>query len=261
MAEKITAPRLRSMKERGEKIVCVTAYDAYFGSVMDDAGVDLILVGDSLGNTVLGYDSTLPVTLGDMVYHTAAVRRGVSRSLLIADLPFGSYQSSTAQCVDSAVELVKAGAEGVKLEGAYVDEIEALVKAGIPVMGHIGFTPQSVNKFGGHRVQGKGDSGAELLNMAKALEGAGAFSVVLELMPYELAYDISRQLRIPTIGIGAGAGCDGQIQVMHDILGFTSQRLKHAKRYMEGGDSATEAIRSYAAEVRANKFPTSDQSF
>lgn len=261
MAEKVTAPRLRSMKQRSEKIVCVTAYDAYFGRLMDDAGVDLILVGDSMGNVLLGFETTVPVTLDAMVHHTAAVRRGVKRAMLVADMPFGSYQSSVSRCVDSAVELMRVGAEGVKLEGSYYDEVAALVKAGIPAMGHLGMTPQSVNKFGGHRVQGKGAQGKELMDAAKRLEDAGAFAIVLELIPGELASDVTAELSIPTIGIGAGPCCDGQIQVMHDVLGLGKENYKHARRFVDGENLLLEGLRGYTESVRNRSFPTEDNTF
>jgi 3-methyl-2-oxobutanoate hydroxymethyltransferase len=261
MADKVTGPKLKAMKQRSEKIVCVTAYDAYFGRLMDEAGVDVVLVGDSLGNVLLGYETTVPVTLEQMVHHTAAVRRGVSRAMLVADMPFGSYQSSVAQCVDSAVALMKAGAEAVKLEGDYFDEIAALTKAGIPVMGHLGMTPQSVNKFGGFRVQGKGLAGREVIASAKRLEEAGAIAMVLELIPGNLASDVTAEVSVPTIGIGAGPCCDGQIQVMHDILGMSQEVFKHAKRFVEGEKLMLEGLKEYTASVRGKAFPSEENTF
>jgi 3-methyl-2-oxobutanoate hydroxymethyltransferase len=261
MPDKVTALRLKAMKHRSEKIVCVTAYDAYFGRLMDEAGVDVVLVGDSLGNVLLGYETTVPVTLDQMVHHTAAVRHGVKRAMLVADMPFGSYQSSVSQCVDSAVALMKAGAEAVKLEGGYYDEIAALVKAGIPVMGHLGMTPQSVNKFGGFKVQGKGAEGRSVIDSAKALEQAGAFSMVLELIPGNLASDVTAEVGIPTIGIGAGPCCDGQIQVMHDILGMSNLEFKHAKRFIEGERLLLEGLRAYTESVRSKAFPADENTF
>jgi 3-methyl-2-oxobutanoate hydroxymethyltransferase len=260
MAERITAPKIRSMK--GERpIVCVTAYDWISASIADSSDVDLILVGDSVGNAVLGYESTICVTLDEMVHHTKAARRGVERALFVADMPFGSYQSSVAQCVDSAVALMKAGGEAVKLEGAYVDEVRALVKAGIPVMGHVGMTPQSVNMFGGHRVQGKGESGEKVIQDARALEDAGVFSIVLELIPADLAAQITQILTIPTIGIGAGPSCDGQIQVFNDIMGLAPQTFKHSRRYVEGRSAFCDGIRRYANDIREGRFPSPDNSF
>lgn len=261
MGERITAPKLIAMKARGERIVCLTAYDVAFGLIADRAGVDVILVGDSLGNVVLGYDTTVSVTLAEMVHHTRATRRGVTQALLVADLPFGTYQSSVAQAVDSAVELMRAGAEAVKLEGDYPEAIAAMVKAGIPVMGHLGFTPQSVNKFGGHRVQGKGDAGEEVLRLAAELESAGAFSIVFELVPSQLAAKASQQRSIPIIGIGAGIGCDGQIQVLHDVLGLSEGEFKHAKVYVDGRMSFENALKTYSEEVRSLKFPGDENSF
>lgn len=261
MPDKVTVPRLRAMRSKGERIVCVTAYDAAFGAIADEAGVDLILVGDSLGNVLLGYESTVPVTLEQMVHHTRATRAGVSRALLVADLPFGSYQSSVAQAVDSAVALMKAGAEAVKLEGAYVDEIRAIAKAGIPVMGHAGMTPQSFHAFGGFRVQGKGAAGAAITEQVAEIAEAGAFSVVLELVPAELASHITRNTDTITIGIGAGCECSGQIQVINDILGLSVGDFKHSKKYVDGRNLLGAALREYASDVRQSQFPSKEQSF
>jgi 3-methyl-2-oxobutanoate hydroxymethyltransferase len=261
MADKVTAPRIRAMKEAGDKIVCLTAYDAYFGRLADQAGVDLVLVGDSLANVILGYPNTVPVTLEEMAHHVRAVRRGVSRALLVADLPFGSYNASVEQAVNSAVELMKAGAEAVKLEGEYSESISAMVKAGIPVMGHVGMTPQSVNNFGGFKLQGKGKSAEPVLQAAKAIEQAGAFSIVLELIPATLSKAITDALAIPTIGIGGGPNCDGQIQVFHDILGLSDMTFKHAKRFVEGETLLLQGIKDYACEVRNESFPAAENSF
>ncbi|CAN5577611.1 3-methyl-2-oxobutanoate hydroxymethyltransferase [soil metagenome] len=258
MGDKITAPKIRAMKKG---IVCLTAYDATFGAIADAAGVDLVLVGDSVGNVLLGYPSTVPVTLEQMVHHTAATARGVKRALIVADLPFGSYQSSIAQAVDSAVALMKAGAEAVKLEGTYTEEIRAIIKAGIPVMGHVGLTPQSVNLFGGHKVQGKGDAGETVLNAAKAIEEAGAFAIVLELIPAALSKQITEAISIPTIGIGAGAECTGQVQVLTDVLGIEPRQFRHAKPYMDGHKLMVEALQAYAQEVRDGQFPAAENSF
>jgi 3-methyl-2-oxobutanoate hydroxymethyltransferase len=261
MADKVTAPKIRAMKANGDKVVCLTAYDAYFGRLADQAGVDLILVGDSMANVVLGYPNTVPLTLEETLHHVRAVRRGVSRALLVADLPFGSYNSSTQQAVDSAVALMKAGAEAVKLEGDYSDAIEAMIKAGIPVMGHVGMTPQSVNNFGGFKVQGKGQAGDQVLENAKAVERAGAFSIVLEVIPTPLSERITAALQIPTIGIGAGPHCDGQIQVFHDALGLSDQTFRHAKRFVEGERLLLDGIKDYACEVRNESFPTPEHGF
>lgn len=256
----MTAPRLRAMKAKGEKIVFVTAYDFTSGALADAAGVDAVLVGDSLGNVILGFDSTVPVTLDHMVHHVAATARSVKRALLVGDLPFGSYQAGVGTAVESAVRLMQAGAEAVKLEGDFNDEVRAMVRAGIPVMGHLGFTPQSVNVFGGHRVQGRGGA-APYIEAAKKLQDAGAFSIVLELMPAAVAGEISRALQIPTIGIGAGGDCDGQVQVFHDIMGLAPETYKHAKVYVAGADLFREGLAAYVTEARQGTFPTEAQSF
>ncbi|MBC8064716.1 MAG: 3-methyl-2-oxobutanoate hydroxymethyltransferase [Chlorobia bacterium] len=261
MGENITAPKIRAMKASGEKIVCLTAYDAYFGKLADNAGVDLILVGDSVANVVLGYPNTVPVTMDEMLHHVRAVHRGVRRSLLVADMPFGSYNASVEQAVENAVSLAKAGAESVKLEGDYSEAIAAIVKTGIPVMGHVGMTPQSVNNFGGFRVQGRGEAGKDVVSKAKSIQDAGAYAIVLELIPADLAAQITAELSIPTIGIGAGQQCDGQIQVLHDILGLSSETFKHAKRFAEAENLLGKAIRDYSCEVRNESFPTVENSF
>lgn len=260
MPHKLTAPALSSMKGGGVPIVCVTAYDAATGALADAAGMDVILVGDSVGNTMLGYPTTVPVTMEEMLHHFRAVRRSVRNTFLIADMPFGSYQASTAQAVESAVQFMKAGAEAVKLEGTYEEAIEAISRAGIPVMGHVGMTPQSVHAFGGFKLQGKGDAGQSVLDAAKRVEAAGAFSIVLELIPQDLASRITADLAVPTIGIGAGVGCDGQIQVFHDLVGLSSYRFKHAKAYADAWKLFGEALASYASEVRDGSFPATEHS-
>ena len=259
MADKITAPVIRAMKGR-EKIVVLTAYDSTFAALADEAGADMILVGDSVANVMLGYDTTLPVTLEQMIHHTAACK-GVKRALLVADMPFGSYQASPEQAVYSATALMKAGAHAVKLEGEYTDAIRAIVKAGIPLMGHLGMTPQSIHQFGGFKVQGRGKAGCDLIDSAKALEDAGAFSMVLELIPAELAGDVTAQVGIPTIGIGAGPECDGQVQVMHDMLGLSPAVYKHAKKYCEGREMVLNAFKTYSQEVKGGVFPGPENSF
>lgn len=256
----MTAPKLFGMKRAGERIVCLTAYDVVMGAIADAAGVDLVMVGDSLGNVILGYESTLPVSLDDMLHHTRAVRKGVTNALLVADMPFGSYQASVEQAVDSAIALAKAGAEAVKLEGAYSDQIRAIIRAGVPVMGHVGMTPQSMNNFGGFRVQGKGDDAHRVMEDAQAVDEAGVFSVVLELIPHALAYEITQAIDCPTIGIGAGPGCDGQVQVFHDLLGLGDFRPKHAAVYCEGRTLFQEAIMRYAEEVRSSAFAKDEKS-
>ena len=244
------------MRAAGERIVCVTAYDSTFGALADEAGVDVILVGDSVANVMLGMPETTGVDLAGMAHHVRAARAGVSRALLVGDLPFGAYGASVAQAVESAATLVRAGAEAVKLEGDHPEAVAACVRAGIPVMGHLGFTPQSVNLFGGHRVQGRGEAGEAILAAARRLADAGACAVVLELVPAALAARITREVDLPTIGIGAGAGCDGQIQVLHDVLGLSDRTFRHAKPYLDGRALIARALASYAGEVRSGAFPT-----
>lgn len=260
---RVTTTGLATMKSTGERIVMITAYDAPGARLAEAAGVDIILVGDSLGMTVLGYTSTLPVTMDDMLRATAAVARSVTAPLVVADMPFMSYQISFEDALRNAGRLLaEAGAHAVKLEGggAVADLVGALTDAGIPVMGHVGLTPQSVNVFGGYKLQGKdADSALRLVDDCLALEASGAFSIVLELMPAELAAIISEELTIPTIGIGAGAGCDGQVQVFHDLLGLGDFTPKHAKRYAEVGTAITKAIAAYASDVRSGAFPGEPQ--
>jgi 3-methyl-2-oxobutanoate hydroxymethyltransferase len=267
---RLTIPDLRKMKVAGEKIAMVTAYDAAMARLVDEGGADAILVGDSLGMVFQGHDSTLPVTLEHMIYHSAAVRRGLSRSRghahLTADMPFGSYQASADEAVKSAMRLVaEGGAEAVKLEGGadYGDVIRRIVRAGVPVMGHIGLTPQSVHKMGGYLVQGKDSEKARrLLRDARALEEAGCFAVVLECIPAELARVITGQLGIPTVGIGAGPHCDGQVLVVNDLLGVDGAfRPKFVKRYAELSGAVTAAVGGYAAEVKQGAFPGEEHSF
>jgi 3-methyl-2-oxobutanoate hydroxymethyltransferase len=261
VTDKVTVPKLSKYVEKGQKIVCVTAYDEPTARLADEAGVDVILVGDSVGSVVYGYSTTIPVSLDDIVRHTQAAARGCKRAHLISDLPFGSYQISLADAVESSVILAKAGAESVKLEGLYTDEIEAIIKAGIPVMGHLGMTPQSYNNFGGHRVQGRGDAAQKLIEDALRLEDSGAYAIVLELVPASVAKRVSDALTIPTIGIGAGVDCDGQIQVFHDLIGLSTKSFKHAKRYAEAGDLIRSGIASYVADVKSSAFPTAENSF
>jgi 3-methyl-2-oxobutanoate hydroxymethyltransferase len=268
---KVTVPGLLQRKPAAnspdsEKIVCLTAYDYPTARLADEAGVDLILVGDSLGMVVLGYDSTLPVTLDEMLLHTRAVRRGTRRALVVADMPYGTYHTDTAESLRNAVRFVKeAGAEAVKVEGGErrLELIARLTEAEIPVMGHVGLTPQSVNALGGYRVQGKtADAAEQLLRDARAVEAAGAFAVVLEAVPRDLAARITRELRIPTIGIGAGPDCDGQILVLHDILGLTfAQTPKFARQYADVGDAISTAMRQYCADVRTGSFPSDAESY
>jgi len=268
---KVTVPDILSRKSHPahfteRKIVSLTAYDTPTARILDEAGADIILVGDSLAMVVLGYDTTLPVTLDEMLHHTRAVRRGVKRALLVADMPFGSYHVDTAESLRHAVRFVKeAGAEAVKVEGGErrMELISRLVEAEIPVMGHIGLTPQSFHVFGGFRVQGKSLEAAEqLFRDARAVEAAGAFSIVLESMPRELAARITRELRIPTIGIGAGPDCDGQILVLHDMIGLGGDHTpKFARRYVNVAESISRAVGEYARDVRNGSFPADSESF
>jgi 3-methyl-2-oxobutanoate hydroxymethyltransferase len=261
MSDKVTAPSLKRMRDAGEKIVCITAYDFPSALIADESGVDLILVGDSLGNVIQGHETTIPVDLEDIVYHVRCVRRGCSRALLVADLPFGSYNVSTEQAIESSIKLMKSGADAVKLEGDYSDAIRGIVKAGIPVMGHVGFTPQSIHNFGGARVQGRGDNAEVVLSTAQSIESSGAFGIVLELIPSELAGHITDGLSIPTIGIGAGLRCSGEIQVWHDILGLTNKQHKHTRFFMNARAEMNAAVGQYAKEVKAGSFPSAENSF
>jgi 3-methyl-2-oxobutanoate hydroxymethyltransferase len=269
---KITVPELLQRKAlsadspNSKKIVCLTAYDYPTARLLDEAGVDVILVGDSLAMVVLGHDSTLPVTLEEMLHHARAVRRGTKHALVVADMPFGSYHSDNAESLRNAVRFVKeAGVEAVKVEGGErrLELIARLTEAEIPVMGHVGLTPQSVNALGGYRVQGKSvDSAEQLLRDARAVEAAGAFSIVLEAVPRELATQITRELRIPTIGIGAGPDCDGQILVVHDLLGLTfDQTPKFARKYANVGEVISKAVREYCDDVRSGGFPSDSESY
>jgi len=270
---KITVPDLLHRKSsaagspvESKKITCLTAYDYPTARLLDEAGVDVILVGDSLGMVVLGYESTLPVTIEEMLHHTRAVRRGARRALVVADMPFGSFHTDTAESLRNAVRFVKeAGAEAVKVEGGErrLELIARLTEAEIPVMGHVGLTPQSVNALGGYRVQGKTPDAAEqLLRDARAVEASGAFAVVLEAVPRELAAQITRELRIPTIGIGAGPDCDGQILVIHDLLGLTFEGPpKFARQYADVGQIISKAVREYCKDVREGSFPSDAESY
>jgi len=269
---KITVPDLVQRKTQSaansvnKKISCLTAYDYPAARLMDEAGVDVVLVGDSVAMVALGYDSTLPLTLEEALHHTKAVRRGVKRALLVADMPYGSYHGELSESVRNAMRFVKeAGAEAVKVEGGErrVELIARLTEAEIPVMGHVGLTPQSVNALGGYRVQGKTPGTAEqLLRDARSVEAAGAFAIVLEAMPREVAAEITGAVHIPTIGIGAGPDCDGQILVLHDILGLTFQDApKFARRYANVGEVISNAVREYCADVQNGSFPSDAESY
>ncbi|HEY4716577.1 MAG TPA: 3-methyl-2-oxobutanoate hydroxymethyltransferase [bacterium] len=264
--KKIKVPDLERKKSQGEKIVMLTAYDYLFARIVDEAGVDIILVGDSLGTVIAGHTSTLPVTLRDIIYHASAVSRGVNYALVVADMPFLSYQVSIKDAKKNCGTVIKeTGAAAVKVEGgrAIAKTIRALVDIGIPVMGHVGMTPQSLNKFGGYRVQGKTpDARKKILEDALAVEAAGAFSVVLEAIPSDLAAEITSRLRIPAIGIGAGVQCDGQVIVLHDMLGlFDDFKPVFVKRYANLKDLSLNAIKQYSEEVRNGKFPDEEHSY
>jgi len=264
--KKVTINTLRKMKQAGERITMLTAYDATFARLLDRAGTDVLLVGDSLGMVVQGHETTLPVTMDQMVYHCAAVKRGVQRAHLVGDLPFGSYQGSPDEAVKNAVRLVaEGGCESVKLEGGaeYAEVVKRIVRAGVPVMGHIGLTPQSVHKLGGYVLQGRTEEKAQqLLADAKALEAAGCYALILEMMPSELSAEISHALTIPVIGIGAGAGCDGQVLVIYDLLGLNPDfSPRFVKKYLDLGMLITDAVRSYNDEVRHGMFPGPEHSF
>jgi 3-methyl-2-oxobutanoate hydroxymethyltransferase len=263
---RITVTQVKAMKQKGEKIAMLTAYDYMTARIVDNAGVPLILVGDSLGMVMLGYDSTIPVTMNEMIHHTKAVVRGVKNAMVIGDMPFMSYHINIEQALTNAARFIQeGGAQAVKLEGGInvADKIKKIVDCGIPVMSHIGLTPQSVNQLGGYKIQGKDiETARKLLDDARACEQAGAFAVVLETVPAVLAAFISENIGIPTIGIGAGAGCDGQVQVVSDMLGlFTDFVPKHAKQYTHLAQSMSDAISDYYKEVKSGAFPTEAQSF
>ena len=265
--EKVTVPAVRASKERGERLVCLTAYDYPTARIVDEAGTDIILVGDSVGNVVLGYDTTVPVSLDEMVHHTRAVRRGVERALLVADMPYGSYHTGADDAVRAALRLVKdGGAEAVKLEGGKTraELIRRLVAEEIPVMGHIGLTPQSVNKLGGFRLQGKtAEAARQVVEDARALEEAGVFAVVLEVIPREIARLVTEAIGIPTIGIGAGEHCDSQILVLHDLVGFSFSRTRprFVRQYADLRAQMTEAVTRFADDVRSGAYPAENESY
>jgi len=264
-APKVTVPELRRAKERGERWPMLTCYDAMTAALFDEAGIPVLLIGDSAANVVYGYDTTIPVTMDELVPLVAAVSRAARRALVVADLPFGSYQSSAAQALDSAARFMKqGGAHAVKLEGGarVLDQVEALVGAGVPVMGHLGLTPQSVNTLGGYRVQGRGGAGESLLRDAKSLEAAGAFAVVLEVVPRDLAERVTKALAIPTIGIGAGVGCDAQVMVWQDLVGLSRGPIpKFVRGYGDVRGVITRAVTSWAEDVVAGSYPDDAHSY
>ena len=262
---KVTVRTFREMKQRGEKITSVTAYDYPTARLADEASIDLILVGDSLGMVVLGYDTTIPVTMAEMMHHLRAVVRAQPRALVVADLPFASFQAGPEDAVRNSARFIKRGSEAVKLEGGkrVLPQVEAILAADIPVLGHLGLTPQSVHRFGGYRVQARGrEAGAALLEDALALERAGCFAIVLEGIPLELGAEVTRALQIPTIGIGAGAGCDGQVLVLHDLIGLSfSKPAKFVRRYADVAGTIRSALESFREDVRAGRYPSDAESY
>lgn len=263
--KKVTLSSLKKLYEAGEPIAMLTCYDSSFAALEEKAGVDMILIGDSLGMTIQGHDSTVPVTMRDMIYHTECVARGAKKAFIVTDMPFGSYQASEEEAVKNAVELMRAGANMVKFEGGaeVAPLVRKLTTIGIPVCAHIGFTPQAVNILGGYFVQGRRDDRAEQLKQdALALQKAGASLVLMEMVPAALAAEITESLSVPTIGIGAGVGCSGQVLVLQDILGvYPGRKIRFVKNFMEGASSIQEAVERYVAEVKARSFPTPEHSF
>jgi len=262
---RITLTTLKTMHERGDKIAMLTCYDASFSAMLDTAGIDVLLVGDSLGMVVQGFDSTLPVTLADMVYHTRCVARGAKQTFIVSDMPFGTSQVSAEKTFEHAAQLMAAGAQMVKLEGGAVmlETVRFLTSRGIPVCAHLGLTPQSVHQLGGYKLQGKASGAAQqLLEDAQALEKAGAGMLVLELVPAVLAAEITALLSIPTIGIGAGVSCSGQVLVLHDMLDiYPGKKARFVKNYMQGATSISDAVSRYVAEVKNGSFPATEHSF
>jgi len=263
---RVTINAIKEMKARGEKIPMLTAYDFATARLVDEAGMPLVLVGDSLGMVALGYESTIPVTMEEMIHHTKAVVRGTKQALVIGDMPFMSYHISTAEALRNAARFIQeGGAQAVKLEGGHTvaEPVKRMVECGIPVMGHIGLTPQSIHQLGGFKAQGKTPEAAQrLLQDALALEAAGAFAIVLESVPYALARIITKKLAVPTIGIGAGPHCDGQVQVLSDLLGLYTEFVpRHAKQYAKLSQVIKEAVSQYLKEVKAGSFPTFENSY
>ena len=263
---RITIDQIKAMKQRGEKIAMLTAYDYSTAKIVDEVGIPLILVGDSLGMVVLGYESTIPVTIDEMIHHTKAVVRGTKRALVIGDMPFMTYHTSISDAQRNAARFIQeGGAQAIKLEGGVTvaEKVRAIVNCGIPVMGHIGLTPQSIHQLGGYKIQGRTpEAAAKMLKDAQALEEAGAFAVLMETVPTPLATLITQKISVPTIGIGAGVGCDGQIQIINDILGwYTDFVPKHTKQYIKLTDIMSSAITQYYNEVKASSFPAEEQSF
>ncbi len=263
---RVTLSQIKEMKRRGERITMLTAYDYTTAQLLDLAGIDMLLVGDSLGMVVLGYESTLPVTIEDMIHHTRAVTRGAKKAFVVADMPFMTYHTSIPEAIRNAGRfLQEAGAQAVKLEGgvAVAETMKRIIDCGIPVMGHIGLTPQSINQLGGFKVQGKtSEAAARLIADAKALEEAGTFAIVLECIPAPLSKLITERVSVPTIGIGAGVHCDGQVQVISDLIGLFADFIpKHAKQYAKLGEEIRAAVARYIGEVKSDAFPTAKESF
>ncbi len=263
---KVTTLRLSEMKNSGEKIVSLTAYDATIAKILDEAGIDVILVGDSLGNVVQGLDTTIPVTLDQVIYHTKAVKNGITRAMIVADMPFMTYQISSEDAFFNAGRLMKeAGAEAVKVEGGefLADKVRKMTESGIPVMGHLGLTPQSIHKFGSYRARGTNPEEADkILNDAKCLEQAGVFAIVLEKIPYELAKIVSKTIKIPTIGIGAGPYCDGQVLVYTDMLGITTDfSPRFVRRYAHLHETISDAASHYLEDIKNGEFPNINESY
>lgn len=265
-AKRITTNTLQKMKASGKKISMLTAYDYSFARLIDASGIDVILVGDSASNVMAGHETTLPITLDQMIYHASSVIRGAARSLVVVDLPFGSYQSNGDIALASAIRIMKeTGAHAVKMEGGeeIIDSIKRIISAGIPVMGHLGLTPQSIYKFGTYNVRAKEETEAQkLISDANVLQEAGCFGLVLEKIPAELAKKVSTQLTIPTIGIGAGPHCDGQVLVMHDMLGINTEfKPRFLRQYMNISEQVTKAVQQYVNDVRSGNFPSSSESY
>jgi 3-methyl-2-oxobutanoate hydroxymethyltransferase len=264
--KKVTTHTLQRMKISGERISMITAYDYSFARIFDGAGVDIILVGDSASNVMAGHETTLPITLDQMIYHASSVMRGVNRAFVVVDLPFGSYQSNSKEALASAIRIMKeTGAHGVKVEGGeeIMESVKRILGAGVPVMGHLGLTPQSIYKFGTYSVRAKEEEEAEKLkNDARLLEEAGCFGLVLEKIPAQLGKDVSESLRIPTISIGAGKYCDGQVLVMHDLLGITTEfQPRFLRRYLRLNEEITDAVKQYVHDVKSRDFPNDQEQY
>lgn len=263
--KRVTALTLRNMKDKGEKISVLTCYDAAFARILNTTALDVVLVGDSLGNVLLGFDSTIPVRMEHMIHHTAAVSRVLNHAFLVADMPFMSYNVSVQQALDNAARLIQeGGAQAVKLEGGaeILPQVEAIVQAGIPVVGHLGLTPQKIHSLGGFRVQGRGEQGEALLTAAKQLESAGICALVLELIPQALTERVTKALKVPTIGIGAGPKADGQVLVLHDLLGFDDGfKPKFLKTYANLRETVSDAVDRYVDDVKSTSYPSQEHSF